>query len=125
MFDYFGIGITAADRIIDVMYELTLANQQKEYYLPQVDFLRVAMGDKLIAIDVNMELDPLLAGENEFYAQLSELVSSKTSDNTLLGYSVISVKFLHTSKAPRTSRDIRFTVLNAPQVSMCRGLQML
>jgi len=62
--NYFGVDITAADRVIDVMYQLTLANQQKQYYLPQVDFLRVSMGDKVISIDVNMNLDPLSGGEN-------------------------------------------------------------
>ena len=63
--NYFGVYITGADSIIDVMYELTLANRQKEYYLPQVDFLRVSMGDKVISIDINMELEPLPAGEKK------------------------------------------------------------
>lgn len=53
---FFGIGVSgvASFSFAPNLYTLTLSNQAKQYYLPQLDFLKVASGDSLARIEANI-----------------------------------------------------------------------
>lgn len=52
-YSFFGVDATNVRQVVSGMYRVTLKNQLKQYYLPQLDFLTVTVGKALSYIEPN------------------------------------------------------------------------